>query len=410
MNELSELEKEFVRRVYVNDESVLEKSSAKIRALLQEYPFLLEPLEETSRYYNDPLLYYIFFSLDDFSTAEGLERIRIVHLLIEIDASCLLKHDSRRGVPVHCMLRRSYDGNRVDQPAWMDLLIRMIQVQPSALALQDEDGITPLHTACDFEERIALTVVRLLFKANPDAASVRNKYGEVPMHVACRRPNAKVVQFLIQECPTSLLAQDSGEEIPLHMACASYWHDKGKTVQILIASCPAARLCKNYNKETPLHVACRSPLTEYMFELLVQNHREILSWQDQDGCLPLHHLCDYFSCFGGSVKEFISLLRLHMPLLPNLMKVQNNKGKPPGQGVWSLSYPNFMEQVTGRLVEEYSVRESMKWMNAVSETLRPYEAMQCARIVREWTTKYNEQCIDKLAWIESELNDLAASY
>jgi hypothetical protein len=107
MNELSEPEKEFVRSVYVNDESVLEKSSAKIRALLQEYPNVLR--FDLNRHLS---------TLKYMSVADRSERIPFIHQLIDIDASCLLKQeDDSLCVPLHCMLWDTYDDHEKNEPA-----------------------------------------------------------------------------------------------------------------------------------------------------------------------------------------------------------------------------------------------------------------------------------------------------
>lgn len=173
MISLSESEITFVRRIFVDDESVLEKSSDKIRAFLQEYPDILPGLED-NRYFS---LHRLCRNL---SAANGRDvRIRLIQQLIDIDASCLLKQDWNETVPLHNILiacRLSHE--IMDDPACMELMQNMIRAQPTALSA----GTRALDYACDVQGEYTLKLIRLLFEANPEAAMIRNDEGDLPLH------------------------------------------------------------------------------------------------------------------------------------------------------------------------------------------------------------------------------------
>jgi ankyrin repeat protein len=396
MNRLSEQEKAFVRGVYVNDESVLERSSAKIRAFLRKYPDLLEFQASSVSHRDAELpLFRLCGSLHD--ADRRAVRIRQIRKLIDIDDSCLLKQNRDQLVPLHHILY-CLSNELLDDSALRELLRIMVVFQPSSLDNQNVAGDTALHIACLAEETDNLRVVRLLLDAKPKAAMVRNNCGELPLHLASMFQPTEVVQFLIRESPTTVFVHDQRGNLPLHSACAQY--KSIEVIQLIVESCPIALMCKNEKNKTPLHIACQDHASVGVIEYLVQKNRDILGWRDQDGCLPLHYICETFR-----VNELVALMRLHMPLLPQLIQVKNKQGKTPGQDKdrW---FQNFTKEAIGHLQEEHTIRETLDWMNTIADALQLSEAFPSAQIVLEWTKNHKEKCLEELARIESELNHL----
>jgi ankyrin repeat protein len=407
MNELSEQEKDFVRRVFVDEESVLAKSSDKIRAFLLEYPDIL--LEHSSDSKPDCFDFPLHLLCEDLVIPDGRPvRIRQIRQLMEMDSSCLLKPSHRHNLPLHCTLVSlfiQFERTCVDT-AWMELLKSMIQAQPAALTVQNYDSDTALHLACRGRLIGTLPIVRLLFEANSEAAMVRDDDGQLPLHFACMNMlPEEVVKFLIQECPASILVPDAVGNLPLHSACSSRTGLIFDNIQLLVESYPIALTHKNNRKQTPLHIACGRTNSVDVIEFLVRKNRDVLCWQDQNGCLPLHYICGIYF-----VKDMFALMRLHMPLLPQLIQVKNKQGKTPGQddGRW---FRNFSKQAIGRLQEEHAVRETLKWMNAAARTLQSCEDnISGARFVIEWINKHNADCHEELALIENKLTELVDTY
>jgi ankyrin repeat protein len=123
------------------------------------------------------------------------------------------------------------------------------------LAAQNFVGDTVLNATLRVKNVTDMvSIVRLLFEANPESAQLRNQYGDLPLHIASSYQAQEVIEFLIQECPTSILVQNFDGNVPLHLAC---WQNQlFNNVQLLVESCPVALKCKNKRKETPLHIAC----------------------------------------------------------------------------------------------------------------------------------------------------------
>jgi hypothetical protein len=201
--------------------------------------------------------------------------------------------------------------------------------------------------------------------------------------------------------------QDDHGYTTLHTACAR--HEASPTtenIKILVEASPILLTYKTSSGQTPLHVACESA-DGYMnhddffsiIEFLIESNREVIAWKDNNGKLPLHYI--YWGRF--SLEQLLALLRLHMPLLPQLMTVKDSDGKTPDQcGYRRLQ--NFTTQATRLLEEEYFTKEMIKWTNEVAEA--SCKTIPAVSIVMDWT---KTKCLENLALIESELNDLVAA-
>jgi hypothetical protein len=80
-------------------------------------------------------------------------------------------------------------------------------------------------------------------------------------------------------------------------------------------------------------------------------------------------LSSFISILWQPVEEMPLLVRLYMPLLPQLMKVQNILGQTP-RHISNSWFPNFTERAIGILEEEHFLQETIKWMNIVAEKLQ----------------------------------------
>jgi hypothetical protein len=209
-HQFSKKERAFIEHVFVDVESVLEKSSEKIRAFIREYPRLLD---EPSRDIRNPLLHRLCMDLARNADRRAI-RIRQIQQLIDIDPSCLLKQDDFQNVPVVRLHNRDECN---EDPAVMELLNRMVRAMPSALTVQNRYGETVLHMACN-----SSMFVPFFFEANPKAAMIRDIIGQTPLHIACESRPAHVVEYLLQQNRDVLRCQDDRGFLPLHQVCDRY--------------------------------------------------------------------------------------------------------------------------------------------------------------------------------------------
>jgi hypothetical protein len=196
--------------------------------------------------------------------------------------------------------------------------------------------------------------------------------------------------------------QNSKGNVPLHLAC---WQNQlFNNIQLLVESCPMALKCKNKRKETPVHLACSRQASFNILECLMRKDPVILGWQDCEGLLPLHSIFEHYP-----LNKVIGLMRLHMPLLPQLLKMKSRWGETL-EIFCDSDYPNFTERAIRLLEEEFAVGETLNWMNVVAQSLQSLETIPEASIVLEWTRNYKKNCHEKLTLIQSALNDLVATY
>jgi hypothetical protein len=205
----------------------------------------------------------------------------------------------------------------MNDPACFHLFRDMIIAQPSTLLIQNNAGDTPLHQACCGVGGVdTLATVQILLATDRRAASVRNNDGRLPLHLASFYQQAEIVRLLIDAFPSDIATQDYEGSIPLHYAC---WCNEPNMdiIQLLIQSDPASVASKNYVGETPFHFAAQERASLHVIESLVQTDRSILVEQDYDGTLPFHYICDVYP-----LHDLITLMRLHLPYLPDLIHIK----------------------------------------------------------------------------------------
>lgn len=158
---------------------------------------------------------------------------------------------------------RAYDGDRVGA-------IRLLEKQPKAARIRDEDGNLPLHLyiSC-WCNQLHVSVVQALVYAYPESISKVNRWGETPLQLICRRHIAAlapsdpwrdeivpeitaVIRFLIDECPNTLLVRNWNGYTPIHEIL--YFMERVpellSLVDFMIEACPEIAKVSNDDQET----------------------------------------------------------------------------------------------------------------------------------------------------------------
>ena len=88
----------------------------------------------------------------------------------------------------------------------------------TAMTTIDDDGWLPLHRA--LKDDAPLGSIKLLMRANPAALQVADQNGVYPVHIACEFSSEKVVQYLLTLAGDTLNNVDANKDSPLHYVCS----------------------------------------------------------------------------------------------------------------------------------------------------------------------------------------------
>jgi hypothetical protein len=162
--QLSDQERAFVARVFVNEDSVLEKSSGKIREFFLRYP-LSELLDNAYDAEDAASFPFHFFCQDVHNADRHAMRIDQIEQLIDIDASCLLKQDDMQDLPIHSYLDQIGNyffirGELAADPTSLDLLRKMIQAQPSMEVICRWNWFVYFSKRIQQQQRYAINAVK----------------------------------------------------------------------------------------------------------------------------------------------------------------------------------------------------------------------------------------------------------
>jgi ankyrin repeat protein len=165
-----------------------------------------------------------------------------------------------------------------------------------ALRIPDNDGRTPLHSACEFGASVQ--VVRLLINKFREALSMKNDMGATPLKTACLRDISdasekdvyfEVVKLILESYPEALTMGDNDGNTPLHIVFDD--QEASKRVLQLFVDRGGAKALKilNNNGDTPLQAACEGGGTfGDVIELMIALYPKALHIANKFGETALH--------------------------------------------------------------------------------------------------------------------------
>ena len=156
----------------------------------------------------------------------------------------------------------------------LDLVRLLVTGMKCDLYCQDDDGNTPLHITAGSLADIT-PVIRELVQQNSALLDCQNKKQETLLHLVVKYGRITVVEFLLSELSSNLLAADIDGNTPLHVAAREGRLD---IVKQLIEQYAAPLDCWNNNHQLPIHLA------------LERKHENIVNifLLHIDGNTPLH--------------------------------------------------------------------------------------------------------------------------
>ena len=128
-------------------------------------------------------------------------------------------------------------------------MVQVLLTAGAELEARDEDGVTPLHEAAQFNANPA--VIQALIDAGADPKA-RDQWGFTPLHRAAWNENSAVIQALI-DAGVDPKVRDEDGLTPLHRAAR---REKSAVVQVLLAA-GAELEVRDKDGLTPLHRAAK---------------------------------------------------------------------------------------------------------------------------------------------------------
>jgi ankyrin repeat protein len=147
-----------------------------------------------------------------------------------------------------------------DSPTGIATLKHLAEVTPRMAHCPNNDGDLPLHFCVMYSNN--LDAVKLLVELYPGSTKVQGLGGMTPLYCAldCRdKDKFKIVQYLVEFDPESVLICDSNDNNPVHfLAHQSKTLDDMAVLESLLRACPSSASRQNVNGFTPLHFLCKN--------------------------------------------------------------------------------------------------------------------------------------------------------
>jgi ankyrin len=190
--------------------------------------------------------------------------------------------------------------------------------------LQDVDGNSPLHIACDVGQPNMVSILcRAYLSHNKNILQTNNK-GWTPLHCAAAKGHVNTATALLEATTGTpfhnglLQSADKQGQTVFHIACIN-----GQYRMFLYISSvyPDSINTRDDRGRGLLHGACQSSSLE-LVQYLVETHKLDTEWSDRDGVTCLHLIAD-----RGDIEMYRYLVS-RIPHQFSLIPV-NNKGRTP---------------------------------------------------------------------------------
>lgn len=187
-------------------------------------------------------------------------------------------------------------------------LIKIMTSSPqgkhACLQVTNDGYLSPLHLCC--RSIVPDGITKIIASANPEAIAIQDEEGDTPLHSAFRYGASNEVIREIVELAYSHFHDDDGPfskinddgDNPLHAAIS---HEAScQSVQLLLDAFPQGISCMNGREQSPLHIAAEHDRYD-IIEVMVNSHASIdsmeslLSLKDDNGLSPLFILWNKIS-------------------------------------------------------------------------------------------------------------------
>jgi ankyrin repeat protein len=149
----------------------------------------------------------------------------------------------------------------------------LLEYFPAAISATDDEGRTPLHSAC-WNKNITLNIVQLLIDAAPNSVrTVEATDGLIPLHYFCWNNDEdeitamEILKLLLEKCPESVGHASRNGRLPIHLAA---WKRSPDFCRVLIEKYPGSERIADDSGMMPLHKACENnsvATVKYLYKL-----------------------------------------------------------------------------------------------------------------------------------------------
>jgi len=219
----------------------------------------------------------------------------------------------------------------------------LAEANPEALAVQDDEGGTPLHIAASAgcgEEEDVYAIFEVLHGLYPDACGVRSQEGDegwLPLHSALNRGLRDNTQTTLLESSISQGVDLSFRSLPvLHLAVEADWNPRRDLIQRLLEQEPGSAAIKLPNGKLPLHEFCGKDLSCFFWfdapEIvrdLIEDYHSALWTPGIGGYLPVHIvLCCNWE-YDDSDNDAVDVLQVLIEAYPEGLAHASDAGELP---------------------------------------------------------------------------------
>ena len=144
-----------------------------------------------------------------------------------------------------------------------DIITYLVQTRGAKATTVNIEGYSPIHLTFHMGGRLSLETYKILFKEVEGDVDLQDKDGNTALHLACDTYNEQLIAFLVKSKGAAISIQNSKGELPLHLIL------KGKrnfnTINLLV-TCKTI-FTQDNKGNTPLHNSCSFLLHPIIFWL-----------------------------------------------------------------------------------------------------------------------------------------------
>jgi ankyrin repeat protein len=264
----------------------------------------------------------------------------------EIDTT--IDGSNKTGIPsTHCLSKTAFssmyhDSHQVYElldkwnhqgPPNVELMQQLFESKPAEAKRRFLYGQTLLHRAVEsFPNRG--DVVLCILEAYPEALSVEDDNGFLVLHRLLFSGNwyksheiMQLVPKFVEVCPDSVITPTSTGRLPLHLACQRT--ESLELVEYLLDCFPDACHYRDDEGKFPLdHALEVTDPNASIVELLVKQHSVLLTYQDENGCLPLQRLLKKVGTSRRSAR-YDKVVQVLLQGFEGSLRLQDGEGNTP---------------------------------------------------------------------------------